>query len=1011
MPNDIKSIEDLISASSGGFIDEDSTEGVFLKKQNELKIKDMERSAEKQALNSGLPYINLFGFPISAEALALIDEETAIREKVVCFFYDGENVRVGSTSPDNPVALEKMAEICAEKYSKGAMYLISEHSLRSALKQYASLPKVKKFINGVEIKGEDVERFEKEISDYKKLDEKINAVNISDVITLILATSIKINSSDIHIEAEEKGIVVRYRIDGVLHDAAVLEREKWKKIISRMKLLARVKINIEKKPQDGRFSVFLNDKKIDIRTSFLPTAFGESVVMRLLFSDSITLGFEQLGIRAREYEILKKEISKPNGLILTTGPTGSGKTTSLYAILNTLNVEGTKIITLENPIEYQLKGINQSQIDEKKGYTFASGLRSVLRQDPDIVMVGEIRDLETAEIAIQASLTGHLVLSTLHTNDAAGVIPRLIDMGVKSYFLTPSINALIGQRLIRKLCSHCKVEHILNSDERQLVQKILAVISPKAEVNIPGELPKIFKAGSGCDHCGGTGYKGRIGIYEIFTMSDDLKELADNGAPAFKILHQAIENGMVTMLQDGVLKSLDGVTGLDEVYRVIGKFDYIDSLYDIVVSQTLGRGFNLTDELIAIVSGVSGDILKMGELVKSAASKDMVQYILALAIKLDAGDIHIEPTDLGVKVRFRIDGILHDIADLTKENYIQILSKIKSIAGIATNVKKPTIDGRFRITANAKNIDCRLSIISGAYGETIVVRLLTSQAAELKMEDLGIRLYSLNKINKAIAKTKGIVITTGPTGSGKTTTLYSALNKLNNADTKIMTIEDPIEYHLDGILQTQIDIAGGYTFAMAIRSFMRQNPNIIMVGEIRDAETAKVAIEASLTGHLVLSTIHANSAATAIARFVGLGIDHQALASSIECSIGQRLVRRICQKCKKEVGLDKDILTEVKDILAGINKDLGIVIPDDLKFYHGEGCSECNGIGYKGRIGIYEAINMDAEMQKIIQTDNMTTADIETAAVKNGTVLMIQDGILKALEGETTVEEVLRVAR
>ncbi|MBU4216473.1 GspE/PulE family protein [Candidatus Parcubacteria bacterium] len=1007
----MQSIEDLISSSSGGFVDEDSTEGVFAKKQKGMKIKEKERVAEQMAVGLGVPYINLFGFPISAEALSLIDEKIAIQEKIVCFFYDGENIRIAATNPDNPVVLKKMEEICAEKYSKGAIYLISDNSLIYALKQYASLPKIKKLVNGVEIKGADVEKFEQEINDYKSLDKKINEVNISDVVTLILAASIKMNSSDIHIEAEEKGIVIRYRIDGVLHDAAVIDKDKWKKIISRMKLLAKVKINIENKPQDGRFTIFLNEKKIDVRASFLPTSYGESVVMRLLFSDSVTLGFEQLGLRAREFEILKKEMVKPNGMILTTGPTGSGKTTSLYAILNTLNTENTKIITLENPIEYQLKGINQSQIDEKKGYTFANGLRSVLRQDPDVVMVGEIRDLETAEIAIQASLTGHLVLSTLHTNDAAGVIPRLIDMGVKSYFLTPSINALIGQRLIRKVCNNCKVEHVLTAEEKQLVQKILAVISPKAEVNIPNELPKIFKAGAGCEKCGGTGYKGRIGIYEILTMSDDVKELADNGAPAFKILYQAIENGMVTMLQDGVLKCMDGVTSLEEVYRVIGKFEYVDALYDVVVSKTLGRGFVLSDETLIKMGGVSSDILKSGGIIKNSSSGEMLNYILALAIKVEAGDIHIEPIENGVKVRFRIDGILSDVSDVTKENYIQILSKIKSTAGIATNIKQPTIDGRFSITFNSKNIDCRLSIISGAYGETVVIRMLTSQAAELKMEDLGIRPYSLEKINKAIHKSKGIVITTGPTGSGKTTTLYSALNKLNSPDVKIMTIEDPIEYHLNGILQTQIDSAGGYTFGMAIRSFMRQNPNIIMVGEIRDAETAKVAIEASLTGHLVLSTIHANSAAGAIARFVGLGMDRQALASSMECSIGQRLVRRVCQKCKKEIELDEVLLKEVQNILAGINKDLNIQIPTELKFYKGEGCPECSGIGYKGRIGIYEAISMDDEMQKIIQIDNVTNADIEENAVKNGTVLMIQDGILKALEGETTVEEVLRVAR
>ena len=253
------------------------------------------------------------------------------------------------------------------------------------------------------------------------------------------------------------------------------------KIISRLKILARVKINIENKPQDGRYTIYLSQKEIDFRCSFLPTAYGESVVMRLLDSSAAFLELEKLGLRPEVTPLLKREITKPNGLILTTGPTGSGKTTTLYSIINKLNQPGTKIITLEDPIEYQLKGINQSQVDTKRGYSFSDGLRSVLRQDPNIVMVGEIRDLETAEISVQASLTGHLVLSTLHTNDAAGVIPRLIDIGVKPYFLVPSINAVIGQRLVRKLCPHCRLEHNLNVEEKERVDKILAVISPNLD--------------------------------------------------------------------------------------------------------------------------------------------------------------------------------------------------------------------------------------------------------------------------------------------------------------------------------------------------------------------------------------------------------------------------------------------------------------------------------------------------------------------------------------------------
>ena len=842
------------------------------------------------------------------------------------------------------------------------------------------------------------------------LPEKINEVNITDLVTLILATAIKTEASDIHIEAEAKNVIIRLRLDGILHEAAELDKDKWHRIISRLKILAGVKINVDDKPQDGRYTIFLDNDKIDVRVSFLPTAYGESVVMRLLRSGKVGVPFEELGLRKEYLETLQAQINRPNGLILTTGPTGSGKTTTLYSILNKLNKPGTKIITLEDPIEYQLQGISQSQVDSKAGYSFASGLRSILRQDPNIVMVGEIRDLETAEIAVQASLTGHLVLSTLHTNDASGVIPRLIDIGVQPYFLTPSINAVIGQRLVRKLCPKCKVSHDLASKEVEQVQKILGVISPKAMIQIPSTLPEIYKAGVGCDYCGGTGYKGRIGIYEMFVPDDKIKQLMVDKSPAFKILQQAIENGMLTMLQDGILKTLDGLTSLDEVYRVSGDFAYIDELYNVGVSGILNRGAKLSaDNLIkAQELWLKRDSLQA--VVNKTSSQDIINLILALAVKANAGDLHIEPTETEVKVRFRIDGLLYDIFNLSSEHYFPVLSEFKIMCGAPTNIKKPTFDGRFTITTDTEKIDCRVSIIAGSYGETIVTRLLFGQNQALDLENLGFNSWDLSNIKKVISGTKGIVITTGPTGAGKTTTLYSLLKKLNTPDVKIITVEDPIEYRLSGILQTQVSVEEGYSFAAALRSLLRQNPNIIMIGEIRDEETAKIAIEASLTGHLVLSTIHANSASGAISRFGGLGIDRQVLANALECAIGQRLVRRLCPKCKAEVQLEPKVLEEVKQALSLLNNP-EIKVPETWKFMTAKGCSECGGLGYKGRLGLYEIIKSQPEMQKAIQDKNLTDNDIENLAVKEGTITILQDGLLKALAGETTVDEVFRVCR
>ena len=380
---------------------------------------------------------------------------------------------------------------------------------------------------------------------------------------------------------------------------------------------------------------------------------------------------------------------------------------------------------------------------------------------------------------------------------------------------------------------------------------------------------------------------------------------------------------------------------------------------------------------------------------------------MTLAALKDAGDVHIEPGENSVSIRFRIDGVMHDIFELPKTSYLPLLSEIKILAGTATNVKRATFDGRFSVYLPDRKIDCRLSIISGGYGETIVIRLLSTNAVNLEMEKLGITSVALNSLEKAMKKTRGIIITTGPTGSGKTTTLYSILNKLNKPDIKIITVEDPIEYQLPGVMQTQIDEARGYTFASAMRSLLRQNPNIMMIGEIRDTETAKISMEAAMTGHLVLSTIHANSAAGAISRFAGLGLDRQTLANAIEFTIGQRLVRRLCPHCKKITEVSPDDLERAKKELAKINNP-AITVPDNLAFYTSTGCPECGQIGYKGRVGLYEAISMTPEIQKLMLQESTTDYDIEQAAIKNGMVTMVQDGILKALAGETSLEEVFR---
>ncbi len=1006
----VQSIEDLIKASEG-YIKEGTAQAKFAEKADELAKKDLEIAIKAQADDMGLPYVHLVGFPISPDAIKLIDEETAARLSTVAFYYDGERIRVGTTAPSEEVEAV-VKELKEEHYCDAKLFLISETSFKYAMQIYRALPKIREFIRGVKITASDLEKYSDSFDNFSAIQDAVKRANISEIVTMLISAAIQMNASDIHIEAEEADVKVRFRIDGVLHDAAFIEKKRWPKIISRMKLLARVKINITDKPQDGRYTIYLADEndRIDVRSSFLPTAFGESVVMRLLLSKSVRLAFEDLGLSPASFAILEQEIKKPNGMVLTTGPTGSGKTTTLYAVLNRINVQGTKIVTLEDPIEYQLVGIAQSQVDNAKGYTFAKGLRSILRQDPDVVMIGEIRDLETAEISIQAALTGHLLLSTLHTNDASGVIPRLLDMGVKHFFIAPAINALIGQRLVRKLCPHCRVPHNPQGEEKELIGRILAVISPKSGIEIPTDYSVLYKQGPGCKHCKGIGYAGRIGIYEIFTMTHPIKELAAANAPSFKILEQAIEDGMVTMLQDGVLKCFAGVTSFDEVARVIGKFDYIEALYDIVVSKTLSRGIRITDGITTRCEIFARDLEEGGKILVKSPMTELLQSVMAGAIAASAGDVHIEPTDLAAKIRYRIEGVLYDAADFSREQYLQLFAQLKLACGFPTNVRQASWDGRFGVSFTQGRIDCRVSIISGGYGETAVIRLLNKQATALDMKLLGMRTHVLSQVEAAMQRTRGMIITTGPTGSGKTTTLYSMLKSINKPDIKIITVEDPIEYQMDGIIQTQISSDEGYTFAAALRSLLRQNPNIIMIGEIRDEETAKIAVESSLTGHLVFSTVHANTAAGAIARLAGLGVERQLLASSLECSIGQRLVRTLCPDCKQEAKVQAAIMKKIEMSIEALKGNPHVKTPDKLIFYTSKGCAKCGQLGYRGRIGLFEVIAMDEDMQKIIQAPNVTDGEIEKGAARAGTIFMLQDGILKALSGDTSVEEVFRVA-
>lgn len=560
------SLEDLLPPTTTPAGADDPTPGAQLdEKMRQIKIQDKERETEATAGQQGIPYINLDGFAISPDTMTTIDRPTAERLGVVCFLNNGTEIRLGTVAYSTDIkSLEQ--QLTESLHAHVETYLISQHSLELALRRYDALPQTREFVAGVKLTQADLDKVKGDIKSFRDLNEQVQRTSISELVALIVAGAIQSRASDIHIEAEENDVKVRYRIDGVLNDVASVKKDVWKQVASRIKGLAKLKINVTDSPQDGRFSIFMTHDRVDVRVSALPTAFGESIVIRLLMSSATQLSFDDLGLRGQAYQVLQREIERPNGMIITTGPTGSGKTTTLYAILRKLNDSETKIITIEDPIEYELEGINQSQTNDD--YTFAKGLRSIVRQDPDIIMVGEIRDLDTAEIAIQAALTGHLVLSTIHTNDAFGTIPRFLSMGAKPFLLAPAINVAIGQRLVRRVCDSCKQEDTLDAETLQRVKDIMQQIPENSNEKVDIENMK-FTRGGGCDACQGLGYKGRIGIYEIMPISGDIEKAVTTGDMSEADFRElARKAGIITMVQDGLLKALDGLTTAEEVFRV-----------------------------------------------------------------------------------------------------------------------------------------------------------------------------------------------------------------------------------------------------------------------------------------------------------------------------------------------------------------------------------------------------------------------------------------------------------
>jgi type II secretory ATPase GspE/PulE/Tfp pilus assembly ATPase PilB-like protein len=544
---------------------------------HELRSREEEQLAEMLAPKYGVEYVDLTSKSIDTDALKLVPEQQARSVEVAPFHKVNKMLFVAMRAPERPDAIQVLKDLEGLGYTI-RRYIVSKASLEHAWDRYHDLSFATETEAGIlTLSNETIQQMLEKLKTMQDVKAEIDshtaskdAHRISRVLEIVMAGALSLGASDVHLEPEEAGVRMRYRLDGVLVEVLIFDIPTYTLISSRLKLLSGLKLNVKNAAQDGRFEIQIGGKAVEIRTSVLPGSYAETIVMRLLDPTTIALPMEALGFDKYLMDIFNREIAKPNGMILNTGPTGSGKTTTLYAFLSKVATPEIKVVTIEDPIEYHLNGIVQTQVS--KEYSFASGLRSTLRQDPDVIMVGEIRDAEVASTAVQASLTGHLVFSTLHTNDAAGTFPRLIDMGVSTDILGAAVTCAMAQRLVRRLCPHCRQPAHIEGEAKTKMDQLLANI-PHAD-----ELPENHETmwlPKGCDKCGGLGYKGRIAVVEVILMDREIEECVRHSSSERDIWKAAKHQKIRRMAQDGAVKILQGVTSFDELSRVVDLNDSV----------------------------------------------------------------------------------------------------------------------------------------------------------------------------------------------------------------------------------------------------------------------------------------------------------------------------------------------------------------------------------------------------------------------------------------------------
>lgn len=545
---------------------QDKIQEQLLKARREAEERDAQRKAEK----SGFGYISLPNVPVQVDALKIVKEEEARRLKVAPFQFKNNVMDLAAINPEDDEARHLIKNL-EKKSIKVKVFVVSRITLDHIWSFYKFVPKEVPEITGrIDIERKIFDQYIEKLTSLEKVKKEV--LETERLLEVVLAGALANRASDIHLEPSEKSVTLRYRVDGLLHDVVdKIKPEIYEALTDKIKLFAHLKLNIHDEPQDGRFTIGVGAKEIEIRVSVVPAEFGEVIVMRVLDPSAIALDLPALGLREDDLAIIENQLKEPNGMLLNTGPTGSGKTTTLYSFLLKKKKPEIKIITIEDPIEYHIEGIEQTQVDPDTGYDFANGLQSLMRQDPDIIFVGEIRDSKTATIAIQAALTGHLVFSTVHANSAAGAIPRLLDLEVRPASIGPAMNLIIAQRLVRSLCVKCKVPQKAGKDMEVKIKKFLNNLPERVDRTDYQEI-KLY-AHKGCGECNNLGYKGRVAIFELMEVGDEMEKIINEKVGEVDVYKQSLKQGMVTMQQDGILKVISGITSFEEVESVTGTLE------------------------------------------------------------------------------------------------------------------------------------------------------------------------------------------------------------------------------------------------------------------------------------------------------------------------------------------------------------------------------------------------------------------------------------------------------